>query len=243
MDKKEQGHNSAAADAAGKELAGDSAQSQQKQGTPRQEGATPIAGKTGGKQDEGAKREASQHAGAKPEHWVVKAGHEPGAEHSEFRDRLLRLQAEFDNFKKRTEKEKASLARASEGMLLLRLLPVYEEIRMAEQEAEKVNDEGLKKGILLVLSKLRSSFEKEGLQEMPVECGMPSDPFRHEVAMSEESGLPEGAVVRVIRKGYAFRGEVLRHAAVSVSSGKEEKGMPGKKGGDAKGAAEEGAKQ
>ena len=139
---------------------------------------------------------------------------------SAFSDQLLRLQAEFDNYKKRTAKEKEQLVRQSEAKMMLRMLPVYEELELAEVEAAKLPGENLRKGILLVLSKLRSSFEKEGLQEMKTE-GEKLDPFRHEAAMHEPSGLPEGAIVRVIQKGYTFRGELLRHAIVSVSSGKE----------------------
>ena len=135
-------------------------------------------------------------------------------------DQMLRLQAEFDNYKKRTSKEKEQLVHQSEGKLMLRMLPVYEEIKLAEAEAAKIHDEAIRKGILLVLGKLRSSFEKEGLSEMKLH-GEKFDPFRHEAAMHEPSDLPEGGIVRVIKKGYLFRGEMLQHAIVSVSAGKK----------------------
>lgn len=138
---------------------------------------------------------------------------------SSLSDSLLRLQAEFDNYKKRTAKEKEALVHHSEAKLMLRMLPVYEEIRLAEAEAAKMHDDATRKGILMVLGNLRKSFEKEGLQEMKLE-GEKFDPFRHEAAMHEQSGQPEGSIVRVIQKGYTFRGEMLRHAIVSVSSGK-----------------------
>lgn len=135
-------------------------------------------------------------------------------------DTMLRLQAEFDNYKKRTAKEKQELIHNSEAKLLLRMLPVYEEIKLAESEAAKIQDEAIRKGILLVLGKLRSSFEKEGLQEMKL-AGQKFDPFRHEAAMHEQSEQPEGTILKVIKKGYLFRGEMLQHAIVSVSSGKK----------------------
>ncbi len=134
-------------------------------------------------------------------------------------DRLLRLTAEFDNYKKRTAKEKEQLAIHAEGKLMLKLLPVYEEISLAEKEAAKVKEEATREGVLMVLAKLRAAFEKEGLQEMKLD-GEKFDPYRHEVALREESGAPEGTIVRVIAKGYLFKGGVLRHAIVSVSSGK-----------------------
>ncbi|MCX6773304.1 MAG: nucleotide exchange factor GrpE [Candidatus Micrarchaeota archaeon] len=135
-------------------------------------------------------------------------------------EQMLRLQAEFDNYKKRTAKEKEALVHQSEARLMLRMLPVYEEIKLAEKEAAKIQDEAIHKGILLVLGNLRKSFEKEGLQEMKLE-GEKFDPFRHEAAMHESSELPEGTIVRVIKKGYTLRGEMLQHAIVSVSSGKK----------------------
>lgn len=139
---------------------------------------------------------------------------------AELCDKLLRLQAEFDNYQKRTAREKEQIAHHAEGRLMLRMVPVYEELAMAEKEVQKLTDENLKKGILMVLSKLRSSFEKEGLQPMKL-VGEMFDPFRHETALREDSDKPEGTILQVIQQGYLFRGEVLRHAMVSVSSGKK----------------------
>lgn len=138
----------------------------------------------------------------------------------ELNDKYLRLSAEFDNYKKRTAKEKAELCAHSEARVMLRLLPVYEEIGFAEQGVAKITDKHIRDGALLVLSKLRASFEKEGLQQMKV-LGEKLDPFRHEVAFREDSSAPEGTIVRAIRQGYLFKGEILQHALVSVSSGKK----------------------
>ncbi len=140
---------------------------------------------------------------------------------AEMNERLLRLAAEFDNYKKRTAKEKEQIAAHSEAKFMLRLLPIYEEIALAEKECAKIGDKPVREGIMLVLSKLRQSFEKDGLQEMKLE-GEKFDPFRHESALREESDAPEGQIVRAIQKGYLFRGEVLRHAIVSVSVGKKQ---------------------
>jgi molecular chaperone GrpE len=139
---------------------------------------------------------------------------------SELSEQMLRLSAEFDNYKKRTAKEKEQLAHASEAKLMLRMIPVYEEIELAQKEVGKLPEGELKKGVLLVLSKLRQSFEKEGLQEMKAE-GEKFDPFRHDCALKEESEKPEGTIMKVIQKGYMFRGEMLRHAMVSISAGKK----------------------
>ncbi len=139
----------------------------------------------------------------------------------ELSDQMLRLSAEFDNYKKRTLKEKEQLAHSSEARLMLRMIPVYEEIELAQHEVGKLPEGELKKGVLLVLGKLKGSFEKEGLQEMKLD-GEKFDPFKHETAMREESDKPEGTILKVIQKGYAFRGEILRHAIVSISAGKKQ---------------------
>ena len=139
---------------------------------------------------------------------------------SELSDRLLRLSAEFDNYKKRTAREKEELCRASESRLMLRLLSAYEEAGLAIKEVEKIPDAATRKGVVMVLGNLRASFEKEGLQPMKLDAEK-LDPFRHEVALREESDAPEGTIVRVIKQGYLYKGAVLQHAIVSVSSGKE----------------------
>ncbi|MEM4348667.1 MAG: nucleotide exchange factor GrpE [Candidatus Anstonellaceae archaeon] len=137
---------------------------------------------------------------------------------SEMSDQLLRLQAEFDNYKKRTAKEKETLSSYAEGKMMLRLLPIYEELSFAEQEVSKIEQESVKKGVLLLLSKMRSAFEREGLQQLKLE-GEKFDPFLHEAAGYEPSDLPEGTILRAIQNGYKFRGELLRPAIVIVSSG------------------------
>jgi len=158
--------------------------------------------------------------------------HEPNCsceqELAKLGDSCLRIAAEFDNYKKRTAKEKEALALHSEMKLILRLLPAYEEIAMAEREVAKIKEAEVAKGALMVLSKLQQAFEKEGLLQMKLK-GEKYDPFRHEVALREDSGAPEGTIVRVIRNGYLYKGEVLQHALVSVSSGKK----PGEKSTDA----------
>ncbi|MFA6328429.1 MAG: nucleotide exchange factor GrpE [Candidatus Micrarchaeia archaeon] len=135
-------------------------------------------------------------------------------------DRLLRLGAEFDNYKKRTAKEKEAIALQSEARAVLRMLPIYEEIGLAGKEVARLPESEAKKGTLLVLAKLRKAFEGDGLLPMKLE-GEKLDPFRHEVAFREESDAPEGTIVHVVKQGYLYKGEVLQHAIVSVSSGKK----------------------
>ncbi|MFA6908116.1 MAG: nucleotide exchange factor GrpE [Candidatus Micrarchaeia archaeon] len=165
----------------------------------------------------GEKHDAPVEKGGEPDE---KTQNEVERAFLELSDRLLRLTAEFDNYKKRTAKEKEALCLHSEARVMLRLLPIYEEIGLAEKEVGKLPDGEAKKGTLMVLGKLRKSFESDGLQPMALE-GEKYDPFRHEVALREESDAPEGAIVRAIKQGYLYKGAVLQHAIVSVSAGKK----------------------
>jgi molecular chaperone GrpE len=179
-----------------------------KKETPKPEAAKPF-------QETAAKQEQNP---------VPKKEEQPNADISkkisELSGQMLRISAEFDNYKKRTAKEKEQLVHSSEAKLMLRMIPVYEEVELAQKEVGKLPEGEVKKGVLLVLGKLRASFEKEGLQEMELE-GEKFDPYKHDCALQEESDKPEGEIAKVIQKGYTFRGEVLKHAVVSISAGKK----------------------
>jgi len=179
-------------------------------------------GKAPEKKHAAAQAQASEgSSGQKPDEPSEMTQAEIEQAFAELTERLLRLTAEFDNYKKRTAKEKEALALQSEARLMLRMLPIYEELGLAEKEVAKLPDGEARKGTLMVLAKLRKGFESDGLQPMKLE-GEKYDPFRHEVALREESDAPEGEIVRVIKQGYLYKGAVLQHAIVSVSSGKKE---------------------
>jgi len=168
----------------------------------------------GGRGKNGEGEESAGEKGSSPQEAIA-----------ELSDKLLRLQAEFDNYQKRVEKEKRLIAQDAEARMMLRLLPIYEELGLAEQEAQKIADEAVRKGMLLVLGKLRAAFKSEGLEEISA-AGEKFDPFLHEAALRVHSQEPEGKVLEVVKKGYLFKGKLLRHAVVSVSAGgkKEAKG-------------------
>jgi molecular chaperone GrpE len=137
-------------------------------------------------------------------------------------DRLLRLQAEFENHRKRSEKEHAELSVSSKGLLITELLSVVEQFELALAH-EKAKSE-FRAGMEMIYKNLLAVLSKEGLKEM--DClGKPFDPYYHE-AVRQTDG-EDGKVIEVIHKGYLFRGKVLRHAKVTVGNGnhtkKEEK--------------------
>jgi molecular chaperone GrpE len=140
------------------------------------------------------------------------------AEAAEYREHLQRLQAEFDNFRKRTLREQTgALERASEP-LMRRLLEVLDEFDLALMAADRTPDfEQFLRGVELVYAKLKDILEAEGLR--PIDAvGRPFDPELHEALMhAEGEGDGELVVDDVFRQGYTLKGKVLRPAGVRVT--------------------------
>jgi len=139
------------------------------------------------------------------------------AEAAEYREHLLRLQAEFDNFRKRTLREQTgAIERASEP-IMRRLLEVLDEFDLALMAADRTPDlEQFLRGVELVYAKLKDILEAEGLERIDAE-GAPFDPELHEALMhSEGDGDGELVVDDVFRQGYTLKGRVIRPAGVRV---------------------------
>jgi molecular chaperone GrpE len=135
-------------------------------------------------------------------------------------DRLLRTTADFDNYKKRAQREKQDAIRFANEGLLEKLVPVLDSFDMALAASKKnQSDAGqsLQTGINMVYQQLKSALTEAGLEELDA-TGKPFDPNLHEaVSQQESSELPEGQVVQQLRKGYKLRERLLRPATVVVS--------------------------
>lgn len=136
----------------------------------------------------------------------------------------MRLQAEFENYKKRAARENEMLREAASADMMLKMLPIVDEFEIALRHMEKA-DEGVRHGMELICSKLKDMMKKEGVEEMNA-LGESFDPYKHDALRQGEG--EDGKVVEVIQKGYVLRGKVLRHAKVAVGSGKV--GQDGKQG-------------
>lgn len=130
--------------------------------------------------------------------------------------RLLRLAAEFDNYKKRSAKEMESARSLGKAELARKLLPVLDEFGLAMDAIEAKGD--VDKGVALVFSNLIDTLKKEGLSE--IETYGTADPYKHEVILTKESSSKEGSILEVVRKGYLLNGIMLRPASVIVSKGR-----------------------
>jgi molecular chaperone GrpE len=138
------------------------------------------------------------------------------AERDELFDRLQRLAAEFDNFRKRAAREQGEmLARANER-LVKELLPVLDDLGRALEAAAEHEEGKLEEGVRLVHRSLASLLEREGLAE--IETDGKFDPHVHEALLTQPSELEEGSVLEVIQKGYRLGQRVLRPARVVVSA-------------------------
>jgi molecular chaperone GrpE len=140
-------------------------------------------------------------------------------EAAEYLDHLRRLQAEFDNFRKRTLKQQTHAVELAAQPVVARLLEVLDDFELALMSAEQQPDfERFRRGVELVYAKLVDALNAEGLQRMDAE-GAPFDPEQHEALMQSGEGEGDLVVADVLRPGYTLKGRVLRPAGVRVSKG------------------------
>jgi molecular chaperone GrpE len=136
----------------------------------------------------------------------------------EYKNRLLRSQADFDNFRRRTQREKEELVKFASAELIIRLLPVLDNFERAIAAAKSSGDfEALAKGVDMIHRQLLQVLEQEGLKPMET-VGQPFNPEFHEAVMRVESGeYEEGTVVEELQRGYMLKDRVIRPAMVKVS--------------------------
>jgi molecular chaperone GrpE len=137
----------------------------------------------------------------------------------ETHQRMLRVQADFDNFRRRTRQEKEEMAKYASLTLITQLLPVLDNFERAMAASRQSDDvEALAKGIEMVYRQLFQVLEQEGLK--PIEAvGQPFNPEFHEAVMREDSGEHgEDTVIEELQKGYMLKDKVIRPSMVKVSS-------------------------
>lgn len=141
-------------------------------------------------------------------------------EKNELYEQLLRKVAEFENFRKRTQREKEEIIKYGNEKLLLEFLEILDDLGNAVQSAKQNSDfNSLATGLELIWGKARKLFEQAGVVEIENPVGKPFDVELHDALMTMPSELPEGYVVQELQKGYKFFDKVLRHTKVITSSG------------------------
>ena len=146
---------------------------------------------------------------------------EKDAKIEEQKNQLLRLMADFDNFKKRTAAEKEEIVFFSNEALIIAVLPILDNFERAMGHAdtcekEKVSED-LIKGFALIKKQLEDVLQKIGVCHIE-SLGKPFDPNFHEAVISKEvPGIEDGIVAEEMQKGYTFRGKLIRPSMVIVS--------------------------
>ncbi|KWX76937.1 nucleotide exchange factor GrpE [Paenibacillus jilunlii] len=136
----------------------------------------------------------------------------------EYQGRALRVQADFDNFRRRTQKEKEELAQYATSKLVGELLPVLDNFERAIATAPATPEfEAFNKGVSMIFQQLEGVLKSEGLAAMET-VGQPFNPEYHQAIMQVESEEhEEGIVTEEVQKGYLLKDKVLRPAMVKVS--------------------------
>jgi len=143
------------------------------------------------------------------------------AELAEMKDKYIRLMAEFENFRRRTAKERIDLSKTANQDLMSDLLPVIDDMERARQSIEATKDvDAMLQGLELVFHKLKHVTQQKGLKPMDINAGDSFDSDMHEAvtqipAPSEDL---KGKIVDVIEKGYTLNDKVIRFAKVIIGA-------------------------
>jgi molecular chaperone GrpE len=136
----------------------------------------------------------------------------------EIYDMLLRQQAEFENARKRLEREKQETRQRISMDLLRRFLPILDNFHRALGETSSPAEDSFRRGVVLTVQQMQELLKREGLEEIEA-TGQPFDPHLHEAVETREvAGMDEGIVLEDLRKGYRFQGQLLRPSLVRVST-------------------------
>ena len=157
-------------------------------------------------------------------------------ERDELKDILLRKQAEFENFRKRTERERSEFSQFAGAKVVEGILDVLDSFELAIRDGSgNRNAVSLHQGFELIFKQLFDSLERQGLKAIPTE-GQPFDPHVHQAVSTQPSNeVQEGMVLEELRKGYTLNDRLLRPAMVVVAASSE--GLEGSEGSE--GEAEE----
>lgn len=151
-------------------------------------------------------------------------GSQPGTEEQlqqeleRLKDTHLRLVAEYDNFRKRTLKEKSELIRNGGEKVLTELLPVVDDLDIALQNLDKANDlEALKEGMYLIHAKFVDYLSRQGVKAIETEGAAFDDELHEAIALLPAAAEEQkGKIMDCVKKGYKLHDKVLRHASVVV---------------------------
>ncbi len=132
------------------------------------------------------------------------------------KDKFLRLFAEFENYKRRTTKERIELFKTANQEVLLAMLPVLDDFDRALAEIKKTDDNILIQGVELIQEKLKGTLVSKGLEEVPVKAGDAFDADFAEAITQIPAPKMKGKIVDVIEKGYKLGDKIIRFPKVVI---------------------------
>ena len=131
-------------------------------------------------------------------------------------DKYLRLMAEYDNYRKRSQKEKEGLYGDIKSDTVSKFLPVYD--NLARALAQSTEDEAYRKGVEMIMNQFNTTLEKLGVSRIE-SLGQKFDPSLHNAVMHvEDEKYGENEIAMELQKGYKYRGSVVRHSMVQVAN-------------------------
>jgi molecular chaperone GrpE len=144
----------------------------------------------------------------------------PPSKENEYLDDLRRLTAEFANYRRRLQRERAEWEVRAKADLITTLLPVLDDLAIARdyRAGREVGKDA--EGLIMILSRLEDLLRSSGVEEQNTQPGTPFDPHQHEaLVMGPSDTYPEGTILETLQRGYLFHGILLRPARVRVSQG------------------------
>ena len=175
--------------------------------------------KTEGKAEPNDKGSDKKSKRFKMRHAQEKALEEEKAKYAELNDKYLRLFSEFDNFRKRTAKEKLDLTVTASENVIKDILPVFDDFERAIQNMEKNGNEADLQGVTLIFNKLKDTLKKKGLEEIEaMDAEFNTDEHEALTMIPAPDESKKGKVLDVIQKGYKLNGKVIRFARVVVGN-------------------------
>ena len=135
---------------------------------------------------------------------------------AELNDKYLRTLAEYDNFRKRTIKERENESINAQISVLKQMLPILDNLQRASKSAEDSSDLGLKTGVEMITKILDDNLKQLGVT--PIDCSEFNPEYHNAIMHIEDEALGENAIVDVFETGYMFKGKILRCSTVKVAN-------------------------
>ena len=139
----------------------------------------------------------------------------------ELNDRLLRRAAEFENYKRRTDNEKVALFKYAAEPFILKVLPIYDDLKRSLEHIDNDNLESVRDGFKMITDKFTQVLDGQNVKKMET-TGKEFDYEYHEALLQQPSDdVPANIIVEEVESGYTYKDKVLKHAKVIVSQGME----------------------